>query len=121
VQAAFFTYLSVAGKLIAQALHLGGLELSPLAILRRLKRAGTRCVFAVVISVVLVTATGGATWREGGESPWHLISAAFLFVVSGASLFREYVLTVEASGLLRQTLDAYNARKKLDRPRERKD
>ena len=58
VQVVAFTYLTVTGKMIGQAVHLAGLDASILQTAKSYKRAVTRCLAGVFGAVVFVTATG---------------------------------------------------------------
>ncbi len=108
IQVALLTYLSVAGKIVVQALHLGHLDLTPLADVRRLKRTMTSLIAVVLAGVVFVTATGATTWRTEDKSALHVAAAGALLAVHLGALFRQYRLVVEMASILKRVLRAYN-------------
>ncbi|MHC4696368.1 MAG: hypothetical protein ACYTFA_06475 [Planctomycetota bacterium] len=108
IQVALMTYLSVAGKIVAQALHLGHLDLAPLADVRRLKRTMTSLIAVVLAGVVFATATGAATWQTEEKSVLHMAAAAVLLAAHLWAFFREYKLVVEMASILERTLWAYD-------------
>jgi len=107
VQVVAFTYLTVTGKMVGQAVHLAELESSILDSVKLYKRGVTRCLAAVFGSIVLVTATGAVGWRSGGATIWHAASAALLMVVQVGVFWREYEIVILNSRLVERTLREY--------------
>ncbi|MFQ5414922.1 MAG: hypothetical protein ACE5E6_10735 [Phycisphaerae bacterium] len=117
VQVVIFTYLTVSAKVIHQTVALGRLPHRPLDDVRRLKRSMTHCLGAVVASLVLAAATGGATWRLPEQrSLLHLVAAAVVIVVHTAAYYRQYNLVVRMSALLAAALRAYAAHARPSAP-----
>lgn len=107
IQVVLFTYFSVAGKMIAQAVHLGQLPTNPIPRLQRLKRSIFHCLALVIASVVLVTISGARHWSLGNQATTHLTMAGILLVAHGFLYYRQYSLVCRGSSLLNETLQAY--------------
>lgn len=112
IHVGLFTYLSVTGKVVAHALHFGGLELGPLDSIRENKRVMARLVLFVVLSAVFAIATGAAHHRGDGVSVLHLAAVSLVLITHGAVFFREYAVVLEVSALMDRTLEAYTELKK---------
>ena len=114
VQVATFTYLTVTGKVVGQAVHLAGLDRSIHETVKTYKRGVTRCLAAVFGAVVLVTATGAAGWRTGGATVWHDIAVGLVLVVHLGVFWREYEIVFLNSRLVARTLEAYEKARSCD-------
>jgi|CXWL01.1.fsa_nt_gi hypothetical protein len=112
VQVVTFTYLTVTGKIIGQAVHLGGLEASIHDRVKSYKRGATRCLAAVFGAMVFVTATGAAGWRSGGATVWHDVAVGLVLVVHGGVFWREYEIMFLNSRLVERTLGEYEQARK---------
>ncbi len=112
VQVVTFTYFVVTGKMLAQALHLGGLDLAPLAEAKRLKRNAMRWLAAVVVGMVLVTATGATHWRERGVSTWHFVAGCVVILVQASALFGQFLLVARNAALVEKVLREYAAQRR---------
>jgi hypothetical protein len=111
VQVLAFTYLTVTGKVIAQAVHLGRLDHSALDVAKGLKRSLTRTLAALVLAIVVVTASGAAAWRSGDPHTYHL-PATLVFVGAMVwALGREFGLIAANAQLMDRTLAVYMDRK----------
>jgi hypothetical protein len=108
VQVIGFTYLTVTGKMMAQAVHLARLPVEFIRLVRGIKKRFTRLVAVTVLTCVLAAATGGNRWRAGPDGWVHGSAAVLQVVALGAVLLREYGLIVENAALVRQLLTAYN-------------
>ncbi|MBI4717433.1 MAG: hypothetical protein HY763_06490 [Planctomycetes bacterium] len=115
IQVVTFTYFSVGGKMLAQALHLGHLELTPLMEAKDLKRSAMRSLAVVFAAVVIVTATGAAHWRSSSSANLHLAAAGAAILAHLAAWYRQYALIVRHSELLALTLTAYAAARETRR------
>jgi cell division protein FtsL len=111
IQVLAFTYFTVSGKVIAQAVHLGRLDAGLVTRVKELKRSLTHLLAAVVASAVLLVATGGNAWRVGGSHWDHYAAAGLALVVHVLAWMRQYALITEHSRLFAETLSQYNARK----------
>jgi len=107
VQVVAFTYLTVTGKMVAQAVHLGGLDASILLTAKAYKRGVTRCLAVALGAVIFVTATGAVAWRMGGTTIWHNVAAGLALVVHLGAFWREYEIVFLNSLLVRRTLEEY--------------
>lgn len=116
VQVAAFTYCGVAGKLTAQALHLGRFDLAPLRNVRRIKSKMIGQIGLLIFTVVIVTATGATHWRSASLVTVHLGSTCVLFLVFARVSYREYSLLCEMSTLVAKTVAAYTQQRKQPTP-----
>lgn len=105
-----FMYLTVTGKVIVQAVHLGGLDLAPVYEAKRLKARFIRILAAVVAALVLVTATGAYQWREGVSSYVHFSAASGFFLVHFLAAYLEFDLICRNKALLNRVLRTYTPR-----------
>lgn len=111
-QVIVFTYFTITGKLINQAIHLGALDPGPRDDARRMKGSVTRLLGIVVGSVVLVTASGASCWRGRLPGEWHLAAAFLLIAVHGVAYYREYNLVWENGQLADGVLTRYEEKKR---------
>jgi hypothetical protein len=107
VQVVTFTYLTVTGKMIGQAVHLARLDPAILTLVRAYKKTMTRSLAVVFLAVVFVTATGASGWRLGGATLWHRFAAMVVLVAHLWAFLREYEVVVANARLLDQTLKNY--------------
>lgn len=112
IQVVTFTYFVVTGKMLAQALHLGGMDLAPLDEAKRLKRNAMRWLAAVVVGIILVTATGATHWRERGLSTWHFGVAGVMLLVHASALFGQFQLVARNAALVERVLREYAVRRR---------
>lgn len=115
LQVLTFTYLTVTGKMIGQMVHLGGLAPGYLASVRAHKHTVTRLLGVCMTGVVLSAATGGALWRAGSESIWHIAAGAALLIVFFFAVYREYNAVVLNARLLDEVMREYETAKSLKR------
>ncbi len=111
-QVLVFTYLTVTGKVIAQAVHLGRLDMGPLTDLNRRKRTVTRLLGLLLVTVVLLTGTGAVNWRDGTWATIHFASALLALGIHVLVLLREYFLVAENAEALHRTISEYTRRVK---------
>jgi glucan phosphoethanolaminetransferase (alkaline phosphatase superfamily) len=108
IQVLVFTYLTVTGKVIAQAVHLARLDPGILTRAREAKRSFTHCLAIIVAAVVLLSATGGAVWHSQRALAVH-VPVAILAVILHAWLYRkQHVFVRRNAQLLTATLRAYS-------------
>lgn len=107
LQATVFIYLTVTGKIIVQAVHLGGNDLAPIHEVKRIKTQFTVILAIVVAVIVFVTATGAYQWREGVKSYIHFSAAALFLVVHLVAAYREFALICRNKALMDRVLAAY--------------
>lgn len=98
VQVLAFTYFTVTFKLMGQAVHIGKSALDPLQQAKRLKLQMTRCLGLVVGAVLVATASGASSWREGAGAAMHLVTGLVLPILV------TYVLSIEYSLIARNTV-----------------
>ena len=116
VQVVVFTYLTVTGKMIGQAVHLGGLDSSFLQDTKKHKRVVTRCLAAVFLSILLLTATGAAAWRLGQATVWHDVAVGFLLIVHMLVFTREYEIVYLNAKLMTSVLQDYEKARQAKTP-----
>ena len=107
VQVLTFTYFTVTGKVIAQAVHLARLDSAILVETARIKKSMTRSLAGVVLTLVIVVATGARHWSLDQSSAWHVAAAAMTLLVHMAAYLHEYSLVVRNAELLSRTMTDY--------------
>ncbi len=119
VQIVAFTYLTVTGKMIGQAVHLGRLDASILATAKTYKRGVTRCLAVVFGAVIFVTASGAVGWRTGGATGWHQVAAGLVLVAHAAVFWKQYEIIFLNSRLVKRALEQYEESRKESQPGRR--
>jgi len=114
IQVMAFTYLTVTGKTIAQAVHLAALDTGALKDAKRIKQSLARHLALLILAVVFVTASGANVWRVGGGRTMHLAAAFAVLLAHVFVLSRQYALIVANADLLNRTLAEY-ARRRAER------
>ncbi len=107
LQVLTFTYFTVTGKMIGQMVHLAGLDHESLVAVRRYKKTMTRQLGVVVAGVVLVAGSGGALWRSGSSSIWHMAAGALTVLVYSIVVYRQFNLIVLNTRLVDRVARAY--------------
>lgn len=111
VQVLTFTYLTVTGKVIGQAVHLGRLSIQAVDEVKAIKKRFARRLGAIMLILVVTTATGAVAWRSGDPHSYH---APTVLVMVCAWMFlqvQQYSLVAENAGLVDRTLAEYRAAK----------
>ena len=111
IQVVAFTYLTITGKMIVQAVHLGGLSTDSLQRAAAIKRSMTRAVGAAVLGIVIVTSTGAYHWRAGSSLPYHLPAACLAIAGQVGSAIFQYTLIARNAALVRSVLADYSRQK----------
>ncbi len=111
IQVVVFTYFTVTGKMLAQALHLGHFDLQPLLEAKRLKRSTTRLLACATVSVLGVTVTGALHWRSRDVAAAHWLTAATVLIVHGWVFFVQHRLIAENSRLFDEVMREYGEAK----------
>jgi len=111
VQVVVFTYFTVTGKLVGQAVHLGGLPVAAMDQVKTLKRGVTRRLAAAIVVIVCVTATGALRWSTGAWSWLHHGLAWLLLVVLIVVLYQQLLLVMRNVALVDRTLKEYRRRR----------
>jgi len=108
IQVVGFTYLTVTGKVLAQAAHLANLDPACLTSAKRYKRSFTRHLALVVLSIVLASATGGAAWRSLEAFAVH-VPAAMIAALAHVWVYRaQYRVLRRNADLVETTLKEYS-------------
>ena len=110
LQVIVFMYLTVTGKIIVQAVHLGDENLAPVYEVKRYKARFVAILGVVVVVSVLVTATGAYQWREGLKSYVHFLCAALFLVVQLVAAYYEFSLICQNDALMNRVLRTYTPR-----------
>jgi hypothetical protein len=108
-QVAGFTYLTVTGKVVAQAVHLASLDAACPAIVKRYKRSFTRYLAVAIIAVVLASATGGAAWRSREALAVHIPAAMIAAIIHVWVFRRQHQVLRRNADLVETTLKDYSA------------
>lgn len=114
IQVITFTYLTVTGKMLVQAVHLAGLSPSPIQEAKKLKRTLIHYLALLIVTMVVVTATGANLWRAGAGSVWHWSAALAVIGVHAFVLHREYAVIVANASLVARTLAAYGKHRSVN-------
>jgi len=109
IQAVGFTYLTVTGKVIAQAAHLASLDPACLKSVKQYKRSFTHLLALVVVSLVLASATGGAAWRSRDALAVHIPAALIAAIIHVWVFRRQHRILRCNADLAETTLKAYSA------------
>ena len=104
-----FTYLTVTGKVIAQAAHFASLDPACLVSVKQYKRSFTRHLALAIGSVVLASATGGAAWRSRDALAVHIPAAMIAAIIHVWVYRRQYHVLLRNAQLVETTLKAYSA------------
>lgn len=104
-----FTYLTVTGKVIAQAVHLASLDAACLQTTKQFKRNFTRLLAIVAVSIVLASATGGAAWRSPAARVVHVPTALLAAIIHVWGYHRQYHLIRRNAKLVDTTLKDYSS------------
>ncbi len=107
IQVVAVTYLSVSGKMLAQASHFGGLGLDAVHRFASLKRRLMRWLAVATVLLVVLAATGGYHWRTRAIATGHLLIACAALAGHLLAYAKQYVVLKEASSTLEGVLDAY--------------
>lgn len=111
VQVLSFTYLTVTGKVIGQAVHLGGLSMGAVEQVKAIKKRFSRRLGATMLILVATTATGAVAWRSGDPHSYHAPTVLFMVCVWIFLQMQQYSLVAENAGLVERTLAEYRAAK----------
>lgn len=109
IQVTGFTYLTVTGKVIAQAAHFASLDPACMASVKQYKRSFTRCLALAIVSVVIASATGGAAWRSPEALAVHIPAAMGVAIIHVWVFRRQYHLLFLNAQLVDMTLKSYSA------------
>jgi len=112
IQVMVFTYFTVTGKMLGQALHLMKTDIHPLLESKRIKRGVTRLLAATVLSLLAVTITGAIQWRSNRFAEIHWTAVVVALAVHAGAYYVQYSSIVLNSRLLGEILDRYTAMRK---------
>ncbi len=107
VQVVVFTFLSVNGRLISQAVHLGALAPTPINTIRQLKRRTGRCLAVMALLLVLAVATGAVHWRSGAYTWPHFLLVCLFLTAHFPVLLLEWQVICRTRRLVDETMGAY--------------
>lgn len=108
VQVLGFTYLTVTGKVIAQAANLSKIDPACQARVRQYKRSFTRQLALAIVCVVLASATGGALWRSRDALEVHYAAAMVAALAHAWVYRRQYHVLRSNADLVETTVKAYS-------------
>jgi len=92
LQVMAFTYFTITGKMIGQALNVANADLEPLIRSKGLKLLFTRWLAILFLAAAATSASGAMRWRGYGPANLHLATAGLAVVLHILVLFRQYVL-----------------------------
>jgi len=108
IQVVTFTYLTITGKVIVQAVHVGKLEDSPIHAAKSLKRNFTHQLAIAFVAILVVTASGASAWRTQAPSALHFSAAVLAILAHGFAWRNEFRILRINEALLQQILSAYS-------------
>ena len=108
LQALTFTYFTVSGKAVTQAIHLARLSREPLNKSDKLKFRLFMQLGLFAGAIVITISTGAYHWRTGLYEYQHLLGAGVNLLVYLFVLVNEYSLIVENRTLVNQVLRSYD-------------
>ena len=108
IQVVGFTYLTVTGKVIAQAAHFASLDPACLAKVKQYKRSFTRQLALGIVSVVFASATGGAAWRSRDVLAFHVPATMIAAMIHVWVYGGQYHVLRRNADLVKMTLTAYS-------------
>ena len=106
-----FTYFTVTGKMIVQAVSTGHLDDEPLQRVRDYKLRVTRCLGSSVAAILLVMAFGALSDGDSSWHLWHFAAAMLMLGVNAGAFYIEYGLIVLNRIMMGDVLERYNALK----------
>lgn len=115
VQTAVFTYLTVTGKAIHQAVALAKLGEGPLDEVSRIKRPMPALIATVMIPSVGAVITGALTFRADESLVIHPILATLVILTHSFALYREFDLVARTGELMQRSMAAYSESKERQR------
>lgn len=107
IEAVYFTYFVVTGKLIVQAVSLGGMDTGPLERSGALKRSAARWLAITFAAMLTMTATGAIHWAKTIHVAWHWLAVGAGLVGLLVAFYRQYDLLVQSELLLHETMTRY--------------
>jgi len=113
-QVVVFTYFTVTGKVLAQAVHLAKLDPIPLARAGAAKRVVTRWLAVVVVAAIPVVVLGAIRWRQRDPMHLHAVTAMLMTALNLWVCVRQSRYIHENARLCETVLKAYQTRGKPD-------
>lgn len=119
VHCAVFTYFTVIGKSIRQAVALAKLDDDPLPMFRSLKAGVTRSVVVGLLPNIAAVALGAIVSSRPQHAPWHLAGAVLAVSGNAVAFAWQWRLLAAADGLLGRTMARYRQHGPSTAPRKR--
>jgi len=107
VQVVVFTFLSVSGRLISQAVHLRTLAPTPIETIRALKKRTGRCLGVLALLLVFSVASGAIHWRSGAYAWPHFVLVSLFAAAHFPVLLLEWQVVDRTRHLVDDTMGAY--------------
>lgn len=111
IQAVFFTYFAVTGKLVVQAVTLGNMDPAPVAESKGLKRKASLWLGVAMAGAMAAGGTGAARWGGYLLPTMHLVFAFGGIVIQVWAFIRQYDLVCRNAELLARTLRDYETQR----------
>ncbi len=107
IEAVYFTYFVVTGKLLTQAVSLGNMDAAPRERSAMFKRSAARWLAIALASIVAITITGALHWADLVDAAVH-----WLVVIGGlgvllSAFYRQFDLVARNEQLLNETMSRY--------------
>ena len=110
IQVGLLTFFTIAGKMITQAVHLGGLPIAPIERVKEIKKKVLVGLAFVVVANLGAVATGAYGWRDGQQGSFHWLAAGIVVCTHAAVYYRQYGYVCAGSNLLDRVVSSYRIR-----------
>ncbi|NOT02807.1 MAG: hypothetical protein HOP29_19585 [Phycisphaerales bacterium] len=107
IHAIVVTYFAAGGRMISQAVFIGGLDREPLARLRAGKTTAIRWVAAGVGGIILVVCVGATAARDGAWAWPHFASALAAIIANAMAFHFQYEAVAGQSRLMDEVFREY--------------
>ncbi len=105
-----FTYFTVTGKAIHQAVALARLEEAAMEETQRIKRGATGCIVIAFLPLVATVALGAHTWGQREHSTYHLIAALTCIIANALALMYEFRLIRQNDAIMQVIMSEYRSK-----------
>jgi len=107
VHVATFTYFTVTGKAVRQAVALAHLDEGLLGEVQRFKRGVTRCLAGGMLPLIATVALGAVVLRNPAHHDYHLLVALVTLGANVAAFSAEFQLIRQNQALVERVMSEY--------------
>ena len=109
VQVVVFTYFTISGKMMHQAVWLGDADEGRLNNVSVYKRSVSRLLGVIVVAGVLAAATGGIKWGGREDFRFHLLAAFIILTAHAVVLYKQFDLIARNSAMMERIMTDFSA------------